>query len=127
MEASSGRIEGATATAYSEPRYQPDESATRTHSGKIPAGGMVAIHESERGSRPLGTTISITNTSINHEVYGSRKTFTVEDTGDYDHNYLTGWIDIWFGFCTTCSKSDSVYDNKDIAYKFGNSTKVTYN
>lgn len=127
VEAATGRIEGATATAYSEPKYKSDGTLTRTHSEKIPAWGMVAIHDNERSERPFGTTITITNTSIKHELYGSRTTFTIEDTGDYARNYLMGWIDVWFGFCTTCSKTDSVYDNKDRAVKFGNSTKVNYN
>lgn len=40
------------------------------------------------------------------------------DLGDTARNFLSGWIDVWYGFCTTCSLNDSTYENKDRAKGF---------
>lgn len=59
------------------------------------------------------------NKAISHPLYGSRTTFTVEDSGNGWQVYGDIWLDFWWGFCSTCSSSDGVYNNYDRAKEFG--------
>ncbi|WP_277679425.1 hypothetical protein [Gracilibacillus dipsosauri] len=106
-----GSHENAKTTAYSLPQRDSNGGLTRTHSGKIPAWGMVAM---QYRALPFGTSI-YTNTPISHPVYGSRSSFKVEDSGPGVYGTQ---LDIWYGFCQSCDRGGS-YDNYDLAINYG--------
>lgn len=111
VNAGSGGAYNAKSTAYSLSQYKPDGTLRRTHSGKLPSWGMVAV---EYNYYPFGTIIT-TATTISHPNFGGRKTFTVEDSG----SGLSGpHLDFWWGYCTTCAKGGDI-DNFDRAINYG--------
>ncbi|MGC6584855.1 hypothetical protein ACPV3A_07780 [Paenibacillus sp. Dod16] len=115
-----------TVTAYSLPTKKSDGTTTRTASGKIPAYGMVAVHPKVQGTHsnpivPFGTMV-LTEYYVEHPEYGPADYFTVEDIGDVNYSNSEYWIDVWYGFCTTCSRTDSTWDWFDEALYFGRQT-----
>ncbi|GIN41538.1 hypothetical protein M3589_24050 [Heyndrickxia oleronia] len=115
-------------TAYSLPQYLPNGQPRRTHSGKIPQWGYAAVHPVRGGTSPVipfGSAV-VFDTPVLHPLYGSRSSFQIEDTGDYGYNWSYNFVDIWFGFCTTCNDKDAFKDNYDYALNWG-APKKNYN